>query len=73
MTFEYVQTIVEHWWKVEGNLMLTAQLEELRRSTGYVLRMDHTYKAVSSIGIYTDSKWVILYSKIWNLTLHSIN
>jgi hypothetical protein len=37
---------------------LSEQLEELCRTTGEKLAVDHTYKSTSSIGVTINTKWV---------------
>lgn len=68
---KFISVIVDNWWQKEGNNYevikshstvgepnLLSQIDLLRRTTGTVIRMDHTYKAVSSIGVTKDGVWV---------------
>lgn len=51
-----------YWWYKEMRPLFTEQLLYLRKTTREVLRMDHTYKAVSSLGAVDNMGiWVLLY------------
>ena len=48
---EFIQTVVQYWWFSDGNKLLKKQINKLRKNTGIILKCDHTYYIVSSLGI----------------------
>lgn len=61
-----IEKIVRYWWFKKGSVMLTKQLQSVRRSCGTVIRMDHTYKAVKQLGAYDQVKecWVAIKASL---------
>jgi hypothetical protein len=53
-----IQTLVYHWWQCFGEPALQEQFQQIRQNSGTVLRCDHTYKCVSTLGATIDGKWV---------------
>jgi len=43
-----------------GRKLLEEQLCELRKTTGKCLRIDHTYKITSALGITINETWVCI-------------
>ena len=43
-----------------GRKLLEEQLCELRKTTGKCLRIDHTYKITSALGVTIDETWVCI-------------
>ena len=54
-----ISKIIMYWWYKEMRPAFTEQSLYLRKNTKEVLRMDHTYKAVSSLGaVDRKGNWV---------------
>ena len=53
-----IQNLVHHWWQTFGEPTLQEQLQHVRQIHGTVLRCDHTYKCVSTLGTTIDHEWV---------------
>ena len=58
---DMVKFIVEHWWYSTGSQQLKQITSNIIKTTGTILRCDHTYGVVNSIGIEIDDKWVYMY------------
>jgi len=46
-----VETAIQEWWWSEGNPKLVEQMNNLRLTTGKCIRLDHTYKIASNLGM----------------------
>lgn len=57
---DMINTIVHHWWYSEGSQQLKELIQEIIKNTGVILRCDHTYGVVKSLGIEENDKWVRL-------------
>ena len=55
---QFVQTLIQYWWFSTGNRSLNKQINKLRQTTGTILKCDHTYYIVSSLGININKLWV---------------
>ena len=51
-----VETVIYSWWETTGQPNFENQIKFLRSKSGKVLRIDHTYKAVKSLGVSTPIK-----------------
>ena len=56
----FIRQLLFAWWETHetGRKEYLAHQESLRKSTGLVLRIDHTYKVVKCIGVQQGDKWV---------------
>lgn len=48
-----VKKIVHYWWNTSGKIALMEQIQHLRRNSGKVLRVDHTYNFVNPLAGYS--------------------
>ena len=55
-----INTIVHYWWYSEGSQQLKELIQEIIKNTGVILKCDHTYGVVKSLGIEENDKWVRL-------------
>jgi len=62
LTDNTVQNVVIHWWETVGYQELHKQLKFIRQTRGTILRCDHTYKCVNSLGVTADKRWVFFCS-----------
>ena len=69
LTDNTIQKIVHHWWQTVGYSALQSQMNRLRRYHGTILRCDHTYKCVSTLGVTRDKKWVTVQSVSLTVTV----
>lgn len=58
LSSKLVTNILLYWWCTTGSELLNKQLKQLRQQSGKILRCDHTYKAVSTLGVSHAAKWV---------------
>ena len=60
LTAAFIRCLIFVWWEhhPSGRKTYLDHLQSLRCSTGYVLRIDHTYKVVKCIGVQQKKKWV---------------
>lgn len=56
----FLHDAILHWWIFKGRHLRKEQLRVLRKSTGYCLRVDHTYKITTPIGVLLDKEWVFV-------------
>ena len=57
---DMIKFIVEHWWYSTGFQQLKQITNNIIKTTGTILKCDHTYGIVNSIGIEENDKWVIV-------------
>jgi len=55
-----VKELVSQWWNhfPSGHEAFLAQRNALCQSTGSILRIDHSYKYVKTMGVTEEGKWV---------------
>ena len=59
ISMSIITSILLYWWNNEGKLEMEENIQNLRRTTGTCIRIDHTYKITSSFGTTIKGKWVI--------------
>jgi hypothetical protein len=56
---EIIKVIIKYWWNSEAKIELDENLRKQSKYNGLCLRIDHTYKAVSTLGGKSnDNIWV---------------
>ena len=69
MKFSYksVKHVLETIWAIDLKAEADADLQQILESSGYILRGDHTYKFVKSLGGYdsTIKDWVLQWWADW--------
>ena len=60
ITDNTIQNIITHWWQSIGYECLHKHMESLCQDSGEILRADHTYKVVNSLGVTNNKTWVCI-------------